>query len=157
MSISKKDKILDLFFNEHWKQVDIAKELNVSKQHVSKIDTADSRYENTKQEKLQRNAIKRKEYLKDYFKTYKRPKQEDNSYEQLKAQQKKDSMELSYYSGGISDYAFVMWNLSAYHRNKKGNLALNKGLNVGFDIPRILNMNIKIPTQKYKHVCMIRN
>ena len=72
MSISKKDKILDLFFNEHWKQVDIAKELNVSKQHVSKIVTADSRYENTKQEKLQRNAIKRKEYLKDYFKTYKR-------------------------------------------------------------------------------------
>lgn len=157
MSISKKDKILDLFFNEHWKQVDIAKELNVSKQHVSKIVTADSRYENAKQEKLQKNAIKRKEYLKDYFKTYKRPKQEDNSYEQLKAQQKKDSMELSYYSGGINDYAFAMWNLSAYHRNKKGNLTLNKGLNVGFGIPKIINMNIKIPTQRYKHVCMIRN
>ena len=35
MNTSKKDKILDLFFNEHLEQIDIAKELNVSKQYVS--------------------------------------------------------------------------------------------------------------------------
>ena len=63
MNTSKKDKILDLFFNEHLEQIDIAKELNVSKQYVSKIVRADSRYENTKQNKLQKNATKRKEYL----------------------------------------------------------------------------------------------
>ena len=53
MNTSKKDKILDLFFNEHLEQIDIAKKLNVSKQYVSKIVRADSRYENTKQNKLQ--------------------------------------------------------------------------------------------------------
>lgn len=87
METDKKERILDLFFNEHLKQVEIAKIVDVKKQYVSKIVKADSRYEKAKQNKLEENAIKRKEYLKDYYKTYKRPKQEDNSYEQLKAQQ----------------------------------------------------------------------
>ena len=149
METERKKRILDLFFNEHLKQIDIAKILDVSKQYVSKIVKADSRYIEAKQNKIEENAIKRKEYLKDYYKTYKRPKQEDNSYEQLKAQQNQDSIELSYYNSGyINDYAFAKWNISAYHRNSKGNLVLNKGLNVGFDVPRTINMNIKVPTQK---------
>lgn len=154
METDKKERILDLFFNEHLKQVEIAKIVDVKKQYVSKIVKADSRYEKAKQNKIEENAIKRKEYLKDYYKTYKRPKQEDNSYEILKAQQNQDSLELSYYNSGyINDYAFAKWNISAYHRNKKGNLVLNKGLNVGFDVPRTINMNIKVQTQKFKHRC----
>ncbi len=82
MEVDNKEKILDLFFNEHLKQIDIAKMLDISKQYVSKIVKADSRYAESKQNKLKENAIKRKEYLKDYYKTYKKPKQEDNSYEQ---------------------------------------------------------------------------
>lgn len=155
MNTSKKDKILDLFFNEHLEQIDIAKELNVSKQYVFKIIRTDSRYENTKQNKLQENATKRKEYLKEYFKTYKRPKQEDNSYEQLKAQQNQDSLELSYYSCYINDYAFAKWNSSIYHRNSKGNLSLIRGLKVGVDVPRTININIKVPTQKYRNRCCV--
>lgn len=153
MEVDNKEKILNLFFNEHLKQVDIAKILNISKQYVSKLVKADSRYAEVKQNKLKENAIKRKEYLKDYHRTYKRPKQEDNSYEQLKAQQLQDSLELSYSSGNINDYAFAKWNISAYHRNSKGNLVLNKGLNVGFDVPKSINMNIKVPTQKYRNSC----
>ena len=154
METDRKERILDLFFNEHLKQVEIAKIVGVKKQYVSKIVKADSRYAEAKQNKIEENAIKRKEYLKDYYKTYKRPKQEDNSYEQLKARQLQDSLELSYSSGNINDYAFAKWNISAYHRNSKGNLVLNKGLNVGFDVPRTINMNIKVPTQKYRNRCL---
>lgn len=153
MKVDNKEKILDLFFNEHLKQIDIAKILDLSKQYVSKILKADSRYTEAKQNKKKKNAIKRKEYLKEYNHTYKRPKKEDNSYEQMKAQQIQDSLELSYSSGGISDYAFAKWNISAYHRNKKGNLVLNKCLNVGFDVPKTINMNIPVPTQKFKNKC----
>ena len=152
METDKKEKILDLFFNEHLKQVDIAEMLDISKQYVSKIVKADSKYEKTKENKLKQNAIKRKEYLKEYFKTYQRTKCEDNSYENLKAQLNQDTLELSYYSD-ISDYAFAKWNISAYHRNKKGNLVLNKDLKVGFNVPKTINMNIPVPTQKYKHKC----
>ena len=152
METDKKEKILDLFFNEHLKQVDIAEMLDISKQYVSKIVKADSKYEKAKENKLKQNAIKRKEYLKEYFKTYQRSKCEDNSYENLKAQLNQDSFELSYFSD-ISDYAFAKWNISAYHRNKKGNLVLNKDLKVGFNVPKTINMNIPVPTQKYKHKC----
>ena len=155
MEAKSKEKILDLFFNEHLKQIDIAKILDVSKQYVSKILKADSRYAEAKQNKIKENAIIRKEYLKEYNQAYQRPKKEDNSYEQMKAQQNQDSLELSYYNSGyINDYAFAKWNLSAYHRNKKGNLVLNKDLKVGFDVPRTVNMNIKVPTQKYKNRCL---
>ena len=44
MEVDNKERILNLFFNEHLKQVDIAKILNVSKQYVSKLVKADSRY-----------------------------------------------------------------------------------------------------------------
>ena len=155
MKTDRKEKILDLFFNEHLKQIDIAQILDVSKQYVSKILKADSRYAEAKKNKLKENAIKRKEYLTEYFKNYQRPKNEDNSYEQMKAQQNQDSLELSYYNSGyINDYAFAKWNLSAYHMNKKGNLVLNRDLKVGFDVPRTVNMNIKVPTQKYKNRCL---
>lgn len=157
METDRKERILDLFFNEHLKQVEIAKIVGVKKQYVSKIVKADSRYVEAKQNKIEENAIKRKEYLKDYYKTYKRPKQEDNSYEQLKARQLQDSLELSYSSGNINDYAFAKWNISAYHRNSKGNLVLNRGLNVGFDVPKTINMNIKVPTQKYRDRCLCSN
>ena len=152
METDKKEKILDLFFNEHLKQVDIAEMLDISKQYVSKVVKADSKYEKAKENKLKQNAIKRKEYLKEYFKTYQRTKCEDNSYENLKAQLNQDTFELSYFSD-ISDYAFAKWNISAYHRNKKGNLVLNKDLKVGFNVPKTINMNIPVPTQKYKHKC----
>lgn len=151
MKVSKKERILELFFNEHLKQVDIAKILDVSKQYVSKILKANSNYLNAKQKKIEENALKRKEYLQEYSKNYKRFKKEDNSYEILKAQQYQDSLDLSFSNVGISDYAFAKWNISAYHKNNKGNLVLNKGLNVGFDVPRTINMNIKVPTQKYKN------
>ena len=154
METDRKERILDLFFNEHLKQVDIAKIVGVKKQYVSRIVKVDSRYAEAKQNKLKENAIKRKEYLQEYYQTYQRPKKEDNSYEQLKAQQLQDSLELSYSSGNINDYAFAKWNISAYHRNSKGNLVLNKGLNVGFDVPKSINMNIKVPTQKYKNRCL---
>ncbi len=154
MKTDRKERILDLFFNEHLKQVEIAKIIGVKKQYVSRIVKADSRYAEAKQNKIEENAIKRKEYLQEYYQTYQRPKKEDNSYEILKAQQLQDSLELSYSSSDINDYSFAKWNISAYHRNNKGNLVLNKGLNVGFDVPRTINMNIKVPTQKYNNRCL---
>ncbi len=48
-----------------------------------------------------------------------------------------------------SDYAFAKWNSSIYHRNKKGNLILDKKIKVSADVPKSINMNIKVPTQKY--------
>ena len=70
MEVDNKEKILDLFFNEHLKQIDIAKIVGVKKQYVSRSVRADSRYADAKQNKLKESAVKRKEYLKEYNQTY---------------------------------------------------------------------------------------
>ena len=149
--MENRENILDLYFNKHLKQIEIATIVGVSKQYVSKVIKADSRYAEEKQTRKDENAIKRKDYLKEYYKNYDRPKIEDNSHEQLQALLYQDSLELSYSSSNINDYAFAKYNSSIYHRDKNGNLRLNKGINVCNDVPKIINMNIPITTQKYKN------
>ena len=53
----------------------------------------------------------------------------------------------------MSDLAYRKWNPNAYHTNSKGNLVIDRKLDVGSDIPKSINRNIKIPTQKYKYRC----
>ena len=151
--MENQENILDLYFNKHLKQKEIATIVGVSKQYVSKVIKADSRCKEEKQTRKDENAIKRKDYLKEYYKNYDRPKIEDNSYEQLQALLYQDSLELSYSSSNINDYAFAKYNSSIYHRDKNGNLKLNKGIKVGNDVPKTINMNIPVPTQKYKYKC----
>ena len=152
--MSNKEKILDLYYNQHLKQNEIAKIVDTTTQYVSKVVRTDKRNIEEKEKRKKENSENRKIYLQEYFKTYNRPKKEDNSYEQMIAQQIQDSMELSFSNNNISDYAFVKWNSSAYHTNNKGNLVLNRKLKVGFDVPKSVNMNIKIPAQKYKNRCV---
>ena len=148
----KKEKILSLYYEQHLKQVDIANKLGITKQYVSKVINQDNRNVCEKESRKQANKEKRKKYLKRYFLSYDRPKKEDNSYEQLLAQQRQDSMEMSYSNKGkISDYDYLKWNRSAYEQNKNGNMVLDKSLKVGFTTPKYISMKAKVPTQKYKH------
>lgn len=147
--MENKEKILEMYYRKHLKQVEILKILNVSKQYVSKVIKADSRYKYEKANRKKVNAKKRKEYLKDYFKTYCRPKKAIISNEDLKLLQVQDAKELSYYSE-ISDMAFAKWNQSIYHSNKKGNLVIDPKAKVSSDIPKRIDRDGKLPTQKYK-------
>ena len=151
--LDNQENILDLYYNKHLKQKEIATVVGVSKQYVSKVVKTDSRFKEEKQTRKNENAIQRQNYMKEYFKNYDRPKKEDNSYEQLQALLYQDSLELSYSSSNMNNYAFAKYNSSIYHRDKNGNLRLNKGIKVSSDVPKTINMNIPIPTQKYKYRC----
>lgn len=151
--MDNQENILDLYYNKHLKQKDIATAIGVTKQYVSKVVNADERCKQEKQTRKDENDIQRQNYMKEYFKSYDRPKKEDNSYEQLQALLYQDSLELSYPSINMNDYAFAKYNPSIYHKDKNGNLRLNKGIKVGSDVPKTINMNISIPTQKYKYRC----
>lgn len=148
----EKEKILDLYYNQGLKQKEIAEQLLTTPQHVSKIIKNDSRYTEEKERRAQKTQERNKEYQRNYQKNYKRNYKKDDEYANLQAQLSKDADELSYHSE-ISDYSFAKWNSSAYHTTAKGNLAINKNLNVGIDVPRNINMNLKVPSQKYKPKC----
>lgn len=151
--MENKNKILDLYYNQHLKQTEISKIVGTTTQYVSKVVRADKRNKQEKENRKKENMEKRKVYLQEYFKTYDRPKKNDNSYEQMLAQQRQDAIELSYSCNNISDYAFAKYNPSIYPTNRKGNLIIDGKINVGSDIPKMINMNLKVPTQKYKHRC----
>ena len=148
-----KEQILDLYYNKHLKQNEIAKIVGKSCPYISKVVKTDKRNKQEKENRKKTNAENRKVYLQEYFKTYDRPKKDDNTYEQMLAQQRQDAMGLSYNNNTMSDYALAKWS-SIYHTNSKGNLVLNRNLKVGFDVPKSINMNIKVPTQKYKNRCV---
>ena len=152
--MSNKEKIIDLYYNQHLKQKQIADIVGTSTQYVSKVVRADKRNKEEREKRKTENSENRKIYMQEYFKTYNRPKKDDNSYEQMVAQQIQDSLELSFCNNIISNYDYAKWNSSAYHTNSKGNLVLNRNLKVGFDVPKSINMNIKVPTQKYKNRCV---
>ena len=149
-----KEQILDLYYNEHLKQKEIADIVGTSTQYISKVVRADKWNKEEKENRKQTNSEKRKIYMQNYFKTYNRPKKEDLAYQQMIAQLEQDILELSFKNNNISDYAFAKWNSSAYHTNTKGNLVIDRKLKVGFDVPKSINMNIKVPTQKYKNRCV---
>lgn len=152
--MTEQELIFKLFFEEHLKQKEIATIINKSATHVSDVLKTNPKTKEEKELRSKQSKERKKEYNKIYYETYNRPKKDDNSYQVLQAQLTQDTNELSYTSGyNMSDYDYAKWNPSAYKRNSKGNLSLVKGLKVGNDIPKSINMNIAIPTQKYKQRC----
>ena len=145
-----REEIIEMYYTNHLKQVDIAKLLSVSKQYVSEVIKADSRYKEEKEFRKKLNAEKRIQYLQDYFKTYCRSKKEDVTKEELQAIHNQDVMELSYYSE-MSDEQFARNNLSIYHTNKAGNLIVDPKIVISSDVPKKINRNRKVPTQRYKY------
>ena len=75
--LNKKERILDLYFNKHLKQIEIAEIVDASQQYISKIIKKDERYENEKSSRKSNNAEKRKIAQAEYQKNYVRKKEKD--------------------------------------------------------------------------------
>ncbi len=147
---NKKEEIAKLYYEDNLTQKEIAEKLGITQGYVSQVIKEDERYTTHKKEKHQKSLEKKAIYNKEYYKTYERPKKDDDSYKQLQTQLDKDTAELSSAGGYISNYDYAKWNPNAYEGDKNGDLKLVKGLKVGADVPKKVNMKRKIPTQKYK-------
>ena len=149
INIDNKNYILDKYYNEHDKPTNIAKELNVNPSYITKIIKNDTRYIQEKEYRAQISRENRKIAKRDWIRNKRQSESDKQLYEFVKQQHIEASKELSY-SFEISDLAYRKWNSSAYHRNSKGNLVIDRKLKVGSDVSKSINMNIKIPTQKYR-------
>lgn len=147
---NKKEEIAKLYYEDNLTQKEIAKKIGITQGYVSQVIKEDERYIAHKEEKHKKSLEKKAIYNKEYYKTYERPKKDDDSYKQLQAQLDKDTVELSSAGGYISNFDFAKWNPNAYEVDKNGNLKLVKGLKVSIDVPRIVNRKRKVPTQKFK-------
>ena len=140
---------MDKYYNEHERPSVIAKELNVDPSYITKIIKKDTRYKQEKQYRAEVSKENRRIAKKEWIRNKRQTEADKQLYEFVKQQHIEASKELSY-SSELSDLAYIKWNSSADQRNRKGNLVIERKLKVGLDIPKSINMNIKIPTQKYK-------
>lgn len=147
--MNKKEEIAKLYYEEHLIQENIAKKIGVTQGYVSQVIKADERYINNKEIKHQESLQKKANYNKEYYKTYKRPKKDDDSYAQQQAQLDKDSLELSYTSWHISDLAFAKWNRQMFKYDKNSSdLVLKRNIVVSCDVPKRVSNVVNASTRK---------
>ena len=149
INIDTKNYVIDKYYDEHTKPTIIAKELNVNPSYITKIVKSDSRYFQEKEYRANISKENRKIAKREWIRNKRQNEADKQLYEFVKKQHIEASKELSY-SSEMSDLAYIKWNSSAYHRNSKANLIIDRRLKIGSDVPKSINMNIKIPTQKYK-------
>lgn len=135
--MEKKCVIINLYYIEKYKIVDIAKKVNVSKQYVSKIIKTDSRYLEEKEKRKEENKTKQNQYRKDFMKKKRKFHRDEGIM--LKTMHEQASRELS--SGRtISNIAYRNWNSSIYKYNeKRKSYELKKGITVSSDVPKTIN------------------
>ena len=139
-----------LFYEEHKRPTDIAKELKVSKPYITKVIQKDERY------------IKEKEYRRDISKENhkvckrnyinKRRQKEKLEYQAMIIQINKDNEYLST-KKEISDLAFVKWNRDMFRYDKNSsNLILRKGFKFAFDVPKRVSNVVNANSIKSKRI-----
>ena len=134
------EKILNLYFIERYKQIDISKLLNVSKSTVNRIIMSDERYLNEKIRRQNANRAKNRKKTINYIANKRKSKKVDDIYDNLKKQHIEASKELSGGRKPISNRAYRDWNPSIYKYNEKNKCyMLKRGIKVGADVPKRIN------------------
>ena len=129
-----KDKIIELFFTEHLRPVDISKKLKVGMPYITKIIQKDSRYieekEARKLESKEKNKIQKRMYAQN------KRKKEKQEYQRLLVQINRDNEYLST-KKKENDLQFANWNRSAYEYDKdSSDLVLKDNINAGFNVAK---------------------
>lgn len=134
-----KDEIIKKYFQDKMKQIEIAKELNISKYKVSRVVTRDPRYKEEKERRKEANRRKNREETKEYINKERKKKKDDVGYAQLKQAHIQATAELSGGRKSISNRAFRDWNTSIYEYDSKSqSYKLKKGINTGIDVPKTI-------------------
>ena len=132
---SKKNAVLNMYFVEKMKPIDIANKLNISKSAISQILEKDERYSNEKEKRKIINRKKHIERTKEYIKSQRQAIQFDlilrNMHNQASTEMSKPKK--------LSDLAYRNWNTSAYTYNKqKKRFEFREELGRSYDVPKYI-------------------
>ena len=113
---SKKNIIIELFFEQHLKVNEIAKNIETSSAYITKIIKQDQRYLEEKQSRQEVSKLNRKIAQNNFMKNKREQKRIDDQYSIVQAQHNQDAMELSK-RGHMNNQTFRKWNSSVYNYN----------------------------------------
>lgn len=136
------EKMIDMYFNQKLRPVDIASVLNVSRSAVTQILKKDKRY--TMEKEIRKNINKEKHIkkTKDYIKSKRKLLKDKNDSDDLILKQlhKTASIELSRMKR-LSNESYREWNTSAYSYNEQKKRFEFKDNELGrsYDVPKFIN------------------
>ena len=134
ITIDKIAEITKLFYNEHLRPTDIAKQIGVGKSYITKIIQKDERYIEEKEYRANQSKERHKVCKRNYIN--KRRQADKQEYQAMIIQINKDNEYLST-KKKLSDEAFSNWNRGMFDYDKhSSDLILKNGINVGFDVPK---------------------
>lgn len=134
ITISKVTEITRLFYEEHLRPIDIAKQIGVGKSYITKIIQKDERYIEEKEYRAIQSKERHKVCKRNYINKKRQADKQD--YQAMIIQINKDNEYLST-KKKLSDEAFSNWNRGMFDYDKRNSdLVLKSGINVGFDVPR---------------------
>ena len=139
-AINKIEEIAKLFYEEHLKGIEIAKQIGVNKSYVTKIIQKDERYINEKENRMKQSKERHKACKREYIN---RKRQTDKQeYQALLRQINADNEYLSTKSE-MSDIAFTNWNRGMFDYDKySSDLILKKGITTGYNVPKRVSNRI---------------
>ena len=116
IEIDKISEITRLFYDEHLRPTDIAKQIGVSKSYVTKIIQKDERYIKEKEYRSTQSRERHKVCKRNYIN--KKRQADKQEYQSMIIQINKDNEYLSTRKE-ISDIDFAKWNRGMYDYDKK--------------------------------------
>lgn len=129
-----KDKIIELFFEEHSRPTDIAKKLKVGKSYVTKVIQKDERYNSEKEKRRTLSLEKHKTCKRNYIR--KKREEQKQAYQTMLLQIERDNKYLST-KKKMNDIAFTKWNRGMFDYDKNSSdLVLRKGIVTGYNVPK---------------------
>lgn len=143
ITIDKIAEINRLFYEEHLRPTDIAKQIGVGKSYITKIIQKDMRYIEEKEYRTTQSKERHKVCKRNYIN--KKRQADKQEYQAMIIQINKDNEYLST-KKKLSDESFSNWNRGMFDYDKhSSDLVLKNGINVGFDVPRRVS-NIVSPS-----------
>lgn len=134
IEIDKISEITRLFYDEHLRPTDIAKQIGVSKSYVTKIIQKDERYIKEKEYRSNISKENHKACKRNYIN--KRRQTEKQEYQAMIIQINKDNEYLST-KIQISDLDFAKWNRQMFRYDKNSSdLVLRRGFTFACDVPK---------------------
>lgn len=132
IKIDKTTEITRLFYDEHLRPTDIAKQIGVGKSYITKIIQKDMRYIGEKEYRATKSKERHKVCKRNYIN--KKRQADKQEYQSMIIQINKDNEYLSTRKE-ISDIDFVKWNRGMYDYDKKnGDLVLKNGIVTGYNV-----------------------
>lgn len=141
---SNKETIIQMYFIDKAKPVEIAKQLNISKSAVTQVLQKDERYQAEKSYRKEQNKLKHKENTIKIIKKQREINKFKNNVDNLilKKMHEQASQELSK-SKRMNNMAYRNWNKSAFDYNeKRKRFEFKKELGRSYDVPKYIKVEV---------------